>query len=346
MGSLLDLAAKIEAVATVVISTPDGPAEVAILDPQALAFVTGAQPTEEEPMKVGPKEQQTRDLKEKRAKEGRSGVMAGTAARTATLRAMVDAVDAPKKTPSGGPRFGSVSSETIAETGTLLAKPNLDAQSAKNAATAGAAVIDFTKFKHPVLAVACPDCKARAGAWCKRPSGHKAMDLHGSRKQAADVAWEKTGAPLLTQVGPEKFVYDKPSAPAAAQPKETTTMKTKTTTKAAAKKTTRKAAATKKPASAKSPAAANARTPVKAKSTAATGDRPDGLRAGSKQAMMLDLVLRDQGATEKALCAELGWKKCRVTLKRVCEKVGAKLKSEKNVAQETVWYATMPKKAS
>lgn len=45
---------------------------------------------------------------------------------------------------------------------------------------------DFTIHAHPVLAVACPDCWARAGAWCKRPSAHRAMDLHGSRKREAD----------------------------------------------------------------------------------------------------------------------------------------------------------------
>lgn len=45
---------------------------------------------------------------------------------------------------------------------------------------------DFTAHKHPVLAVPCPDCAARAGAWCARPSEHKAMDLHGRRRQAAD----------------------------------------------------------------------------------------------------------------------------------------------------------------
>lgn len=319
----------------------------------------------EQPM--GEKSDQVRDLRIKRATKGRAGATTSAGARKETLRAMVNAVDAPKKanfdqalagaqgrtldaallmrTPSGGPRFGSVSSETIKETGSLLAKPNLDAQAAKNAAEAGADAIDFTKFKHPVLAVACPDCKARAGSWCKRPSGHKAMDLHGSRKQAADVAWEKTGAPLITQVGPDTFVYDKPSAPAAAQPKETT-MKTAANSKlkkpATKKSATRKPAAAKTAPKAKTSAAANARTPLKEK---AADGRPDGLRKDSKQAQMIDLALRDEGATEQAICKELGWKKCRVTLKRVAEKIGAKLEGKKNVAGETVWFATMPKKA-
>lgn len=45
---------------------------------------------------------------------------------------------------------------------------------------------DFTKHRHPVQAVACPDCGARAGTWCKRPSGHKATDFHRSRRDLAD----------------------------------------------------------------------------------------------------------------------------------------------------------------
>lgn len=71
--------------------------------------------------------------------------------------------------------------------------------------------------------------------------------------------------------------------------------------------------------------------------------RVDGLRENTKQAVMLDMALRDEGASEAAICKKLGWKKCRVTLKRVCEKVGAKLVSRKNVKNETIFFATMPK---
>lgn len=45
---------------------------------------------------------------------------------------------------------------------------------------------DFSAHAHPVLAVPCPDCKKRAGAWCIRPSGHKASDFHKARKIEAD----------------------------------------------------------------------------------------------------------------------------------------------------------------
>lgn len=48
---------------------------------------------------------------------------------------------------------------------------------------------DFVSHRHPVLAVGCPDCGARSGVWCRRPSGHKASDLHLSRKRDADAAF-------------------------------------------------------------------------------------------------------------------------------------------------------------
>jgi len=57
--------------------------------------------------------------------------------------------------------------------------------------------VDFTAFRHPVLAVACPTCQACAGTWCKRPSGHQASDFHASRKAEADRVWEAQGDPPI-----------------------------------------------------------------------------------------------------------------------------------------------------
>jgi ribosomal protein S27E len=37
--------------------------------------------------------------------------------------------------------------------------------------------------RHPALEVACPDCGVRVGAWCMRPSGHRATELHMAREQ-------------------------------------------------------------------------------------------------------------------------------------------------------------------
>lgn len=57
-----------------------------------------------------------------------------------------------------------------------------------------------------------------------------------------------------------------------------------------------------------------------------TERRPDGLREGSKGALMLDTAVAagTKGITESDLCAAIGWKKCAVTLRRVCAQVGAK----------------------
>src|SRR5581483_9945078 len=114
----------------------------------------------------------------------------------------------------------------------------------------------------------------------------------------------------------------KPAPATAAQPEETEMAKTatkKTSTKTPAK-TARKAPATPRAKKAAAPAAkANARTPVSA--------RPDGLREGSKLAKLLDTAVAagPAGMTEADLCKKIGgWKACAVTLRRVCERVGAK----------------------
>lgn len=97
-----------------------------------------------------------------------------------------------------------------------------------NIEAARAGGLDFTAHRHPVLAVECPDCRVRVGAWCKRPSGHTAMDLHLSRRQAADAAWEEARLPTITQVGPGKYVYDEAPPIPADQPEETEGMRTAT----------------------------------------------------------------------------------------------------------------------
>lgn len=45
---------------------------------------------------------------------------------------------------------------------------------------------DFTLHEYPVLAVACPICRAATGAWCRHPSGHRASDLHAARRAEAE----------------------------------------------------------------------------------------------------------------------------------------------------------------
>lgn len=46
--------------------------------------------------------------------------------------------------------------------------------------------IDFTAYKHPVLAVPCTHCGRKAGQWCERPSEHITKDFHKDRKDYAD----------------------------------------------------------------------------------------------------------------------------------------------------------------
>ncbi|MBN9032564.1 MAG: hypothetical protein BGO05_24640 [Rhizobiales bacterium 63-7] len=41
---------------------------------------------------------------------------------------------------------------------------------------------------HPVTRVRCPTCRVAVGTWCRRPSGHRAMDLHIDREHAALAA--------------------------------------------------------------------------------------------------------------------------------------------------------------
>ena len=65
----------------------------------------------------------------------------------------------------------------------------------------------------------------------------------------------------------------------------------------------------------------------------AFGKRTDGLRTGSKLALMLDLALRPEGVTEPELLAALGWKSCRVTLRRACDRAGAELTMSRRPAE-------------
>lgn len=54
----------------------------------------------------------------------------------------------------------------------------------------------------------CPDCNAKPGTRCKRPSGHVAQSLYASRISAAerldveaDLPWTRRAMPQLTLEG-------------------------------------------------------------------------------------------------------------------------------------------------
>ncbi|MEW8092266.1 MAG: hypothetical protein AB2784_21885 [Candidatus Thiodiazotropha endolucinida] len=57
---------------------------------------------------------------------------------------------------------------------------------------------NFTAYRHPVLAVACPTCGARVGVWCIRPSEHGAWDLHADRMKLADLVFIKQHGELAS----------------------------------------------------------------------------------------------------------------------------------------------------
>ena len=67
------------------------------------------------------------------------------------------------------------------------------------------------------------------------------------------------------------------------------------------------------------------KAPVERKTT----DRPDGLRVGSKAALLVDLVTRPEGATYQELLDATGWGECRPRLKEACVKAGLALELRK-----------------
>lgn len=129
-----------------------------------------------------------------------------------------------------------------------------------------------------------------------------------------------------------------------AKPKETTMKKpTKTAARGRAARKADKAKKAKAPATAK-PKGKTAASRTNARTAVSEAPARPGVKPGSKGEIMLNMVLRPEGATEAAICKVLDWKKCRVTLKRTCEKVGATLTSE-GKGEERVYRATMPEGA-
>ncbi len=47
--------------------------------------------------------------------------------------------------------------------------------------------MNASELRDPVMAVACPTCGAKAGRWCKRPSGHSGpfVAFHAARRRLA-----------------------------------------------------------------------------------------------------------------------------------------------------------------
>ncbi len=65
------------------------------------------------------------------------------------------------------------------------------------------------------MAVACPICGVRAGAWCQRPSGHRAWGhFHKERHLAADQVWYDGRYPSIIAIE-GGFAYEEADTPAA-----------------------------------------------------------------------------------------------------------------------------------
>lgn len=61
----------------------------------------------------------------------------------------------------------------------------------------------------------------------------------------------------------------------------------------------------------------------------ASGVRPDGLRAGTKLALLADTICRPTGATHDELCQVVGWSACLPMAMKACEKAEISLRRQK-----------------
>lgn len=71
-----------------------------------------------------------------------------------------------------------------------------------------------------------------------------------------------------------------------------------------------------------------------------TKRRPDGLVQGSAGALLVDTVCRARGATNKELCAVVGWKQCMPYVVRSCAQAGVKLRKERKPGEPMRYYGT------
>lgn len=90
----------------------------------------------------------------------------------------------------------------------------------------------------------------------------------------------------------------------------------------------------------KSKAATSARRKI-APQRAATQKRPDGLREGSKVAMVIDMACRKDGVTCKEAAKKLGWNVLNSsTLIRYCKAAGVKLRTEEKDGEDDRYFGT------
>src|SRR5262245_53696394 len=68
--------------------------------------------------------------------------------------------------------------------------------------------------------------------------------------------------------------------------------------------------------------------------------RPDGLRAGSAGAKLVDAVCRKSGATHAELCAVVGWKQCRPFLLKSAAQARVKLRKQREADGQVRYFGT------
>lgn len=217
-----------------------------------------------------------------------------------------------------------------------LAKPT-QTYSNKSNCVAGARTLLANKAAK--LGVDFDVAQGQDGRWSWRPLPAAVVEsIQASvKQQAAEIAATLNAPETMTteEAAQQLLAYAGPNGVPAflARPKPTAEE-----TEALAKKTAKTSGRDRELKNPKTPAKRNAHN------KAAASLRPDGLRVGSKQSMMLDMALRKNGATEAEICEELGWRACLVTLRRTCEKVGASLTREPGKdGAKSRYYAKMPK---
>ena len=81
--------------------------------------------------------------------------------------------------------------------------------------------MDVSDLRDLVMAVACPTCGAKAGRWCKRPSGHSGpfVAFHAARRKLAAAFAQAAVVPEDTPVA-GGGATERAAQPPAAAPEE------------------------------------------------------------------------------------------------------------------------------
>lgn len=76
---------------------------------------------------------------------------------------------------------------------------------------------------------------------------------------------------------------------------------------------------------------------TKKTTTHAPKERKDGLKVGSKSAILVDTVCRKGGATNEQLCEAVGWAQCLPALQKAAAKAGVTITTKKEPGKKTIY---------